>query len=289
MIALAATLRARGQAVGPIAADLYEELAAVSAQASARLWLDEHDKLVGFAYISPWQNLVDVIDEQVFTPALENEMMDWILAAMQLRNREQGLTQTLDASALESDQPRRAFLERHGFQQQEETSLLLKRPLDQPLPAPILPPGFTIRPLRGAAEVEAFVALHRAAFGTSNMTVDYRLTIMSAPGFLPDLDLVAVAPNGDLAAYCVCQIFPDDTPRAGGVKEGWTDPVATHPDYHRLGLAKALILHGIRLLQERGVDTALLGTSSTNSAMLRTAAALGFHVASNTLLYSKIV
>ena len=106
---------------------------------------------------------------------------------------------------------------------------------------------------------------------------------------IPELDLVAVAPNGDLAAFCVCQIFPDDTPRAGGKKEGWTDPLGTHPAYQRRGLAKALILTGMQLLKDRGIDTALLGTSSTNIAMQRTAESLGFRHVSNTLWYSKIV
>ena len=98
-----------------------------------------------------------------------------------------------------------------------------------------------------------------------------------------------MAPDRALAALCVCQIFPDDAPRAGGLKEGWTDPVATHPDYRRQGLARALILTGMQLLRERGMDTALLGTSSENRAMLALASSLGFLVASNTLWYSKKV
>jgi len=289
MIALTQTLRARGQKVSPIAADLYEELADARSQASARLWEDAHGQLVGFVYVSQWQNLVDVFDEREFTPAIETMMMDWAVSAMQRRNQDQGEPQTLDASTLETNQPRIAFLERHGFKRQEESSILFARPLDQPISDPILPPGFVIRPMAGEPEVDAYVALHRAAFGTGNMTVEYRRTIMNAPDFIPQLDLVAVAPNGDLAALCVCQIFSDDSPRADGKKEGWTDPVATHPAYQRLGLAKALILHGMCLLKARGIDIALLGTSSQNIAMQRTAEAIGFRVASNTLLYCKTV
>ena len=132
-----------------------------------------------------------------------------------------------------------------------KSSILMGRPLDGYIPDPVLPQGFAIRPMAGEAELEAYVTLHRAAFGTGNMTVQYRRTIMSAPDFIPELDLVAVAPNGDLAALCVCQVFADDSPRADGRKEGWTDPVATHPAYQRLGLAKALMLHGMRLLRRR--------------------------------------
>jgi ribosomal protein S18 acetylase RimI-like enzyme len=289
MIELTQTLRAAGQRVYPIATDLYEELAEVDVQVTARLWENDQGQLVGFAYVSRYQNLVDVFDARELTPALEKELLDWAVSAVQRRNLEKGEPQTLDASSLEDDQARLAFLEQAGFERQKETSLLLARPIDDALPAPQLPPGFAIRPMGGEAEVEAYVALHQAAFGTENMTVEYRRTIMSAPDYKPELDLVAVAPNGDLAAFCVCQIFPDDSPRAGGQKEGWTDPVGTHPNYQRLGLARALILTGMGLLKVCGIDTAIMGTSSTNIPMQCTAEALGFQRVSNTLWFCKTV
>lgn len=288
LIHLTETLRAAGQRVYPIAADLYEELDDPDAQVSARLW-EEGGRLLGFAYISRWQNVVDAFDTEAFSPLVQAEMMDWLVEAARQRNRVKGETLSLDAGALEDDLPRRTLLERFGFVRQAESSLLMACALDGALPAPQLPDGFTIRPMGGAAELDAYVALHRAAFGTQNMSLDYRRSIMNAPGYLPELDLVAVAPDGELAGFCMGQIFADDAPRAGGKKEGWTDPVGTHPAYRRLGLARALILSGMGLLRERGLDTALLGTSSTNIAMQRVAAGIGFHVASNTLFFSKII
>jgi len=282
-------LRQRGQKVYPVATDLFEELADAQVQAGARLWVDASGELAGFAYVSQWQNLVDAFSADEFTPAIEQELMDWAVNVMAERNRVKGEHLTLDASTLEDDPARVALLERHGFIRQAETSLLLARSLELPFPDPQLPPGFTIRPMAGEPELEAYVALHRAAFGTENMTLDYRRSIMSAPGYQPELDLVAVAPDGSLTAFCVCQIFADDQPRAGGKLEGWTDPLGTHPRWQRHGLALALILEGLRLLKAKGMDTALMGTSSTNLAMQRTAEKAGFHVASNTLWYSKSV
>ena len=208
--------------------------------------------------------MVDVFDAaEPAAATLENEMMAWMVKAARQRNRARGVTLTLDASSLEDDLSRLAFLERSGFTRQEESSFLMGCPLDPPISIPTLPPGFSIRPMGGENEIEAYVALHRASFGTENMTIAYRQSIMSAPGYIPELDLVAIAPDGTLAAFCVCQIFPDDAPRAGGQKEGWTDPVGTQPDYRGMGLAKALMLTGMSLLSERGIDTAVLGTSST--------------------------
>jgi mycothiol synthase len=290
MIQLTAALRSIGQVVYPTAADLYEDLDDTDIQVTTRLWQEKQQKLIGFAYINRYQNLVDVFDERVFNRTIETEMMGWIETATKQRNRNKGETLTLDASCMENDTRRLAMLERHGFVLQPESSILMVRPLIDPIPAPVLPVGFCIRQMGGMEEVEAYVNLHRAAFGTENMTVSYRQSIMNSPSYDPELDLVAVAPDGSLAALCICQIFPDDIPRAGGQKEGWTDPVATHPAYRHLGLAKALILTGMRLLQERGIDTALLGTSSTNEAMQRVAEEIGYRKSpNNTLWYSKTV
>ena len=60
----------------------------------------------------------------------------------------------------------------------------------------VLPPGFTIRPAGGAAEAEAWVVLHRAAFGTERMELEERLAMLAEPEYDPQLDLVAVAPDG---------------------------------------------------------------------------------------------
>ena len=289
MTELIRSLRVNGQMVYPIAADLFEELADPDVQVTARLWEDEGGRLAGFAYVNRYQNLVDAFVVEKFTPAIESELIDWVVSAARRRNQEIGQSLTLSASALESDLSRQAFLERSGFEYQVESSILMSRSLNLPIPEPELPPGFIIRPMGGEVEIDTYVALHRAAFGTEIMTVEYRRTIISAPDYIPELDLVAVAPDGNLAAFCVCQIFPDDSPRAGGLKEGWTDPLGTHPAYQRLGLATALLLTGMRLLKARGMDTAILGTSSSNLAMQHTARSVGYQDASNTLWYSKSV
>jgi len=167
-------------------------------------------------------------------------------------------------------------------------SLHLARPLCEPIPPPTLPAGFEIRTLKGRNEVEGWVQLHRAAFGTDHMTIEERLAMMSGADYDPDLDLVMTGPDGRLAAYCMCQIFREENGRTGR-NEGYTDPVATHPEFQRRGLAKALLLTGLRLLQERGVETAIMGTNSENEKMQRAAKAVGFRVESATVWFAKPV
>jgi len=103
--------------------------------------------------------------------------------------------------------------------------------------------------------------------------------MMRAPEHDAELDLIAIAPNGTFAAYCMCSISEEENALTGR-NEGYTDPVATHPAFQRRGLARALLLTGFRLLKQRGVDTAVLSTSSENTAMQRAAALVGFRVQS---------
>jgi mycothiol synthase len=130
------------------------------------------------------------------------------------------------------------------------------------------------------------VVLHRAAFGTPHMTIEGQLSWMRMPEYDPTLDLVAVAPDGALAAYVLCSISKEENLLTGR-RVGYTDPVATHPKFQGRGLAKALLVTGLNLLRQRGMEVAGLGTGSWNMAMQATAKSVGYRVASTTILFEK--
>jgi mycothiol synthase len=270
----------------PSIVDLHELLALPSVQANTRLWFNSDKQMVGFAFVDSSQNLRFEFDPQALDADIESEVMAWSVTYIQRAMQESGETLTLDTSCRADDLHRRAFLERHGFVLEDIRSLHMARSLHEPIPAPQLTAGFRIRPVVGEQEVNALVALHRAAFGTENMTVAERLAMMRVPEYEAALDLLVVAPNGTLAATCMCTISQEENKRTGR-QEGATDPIATHPDYQRLGLAKALLLTGLHKLKQRGMETAVLGTSSQNITMQRTAEAVGFQVQSIKLWFAK--
>lgn len=272
--------------VYPGIVDLQELLALPEVQVNTRLWLAD-GQLVGFAMVDRYLNLLFELDSRA-AAGLESEVVAWGEACVRRMFQDGEISGTLDASCSGEDSERIAFLERHGFVPQEIRTLRMIRPLDQPIAATQLPEGFHIRPVAGEQEVEALVALHRAAFGTRNMTVSERLSMMHTPDYDADLDLVVTAPDGRLAAYCVASISRLENERSGQ-KEGNTDPVAVHPDFQGRGLAKALLLTGLAKLKQRGMHTAVLGTSSENIAMQHAAQSVGFFVRSKTLWFSRLV
>jgi ribosomal protein S18 acetylase RimI-like enzyme len=272
----------------PSVVDLREILALSNVQDNTRLWFHAKGQIVGFAFVDHYNNLRFEINQQAAHPDTESEIVSWGVECIRRAMQERGESLTLDASCRDDDTERIALLERHGFVMQEMRSLHMVRSLDEPIPTPQVPADFGIRHVAGEQEVKALVALHRAAFGTGKMTVEERLAMMRVPEYDAELDLLAIAPDGKFAAYCMCSISQEENERTGR-NEGYTDPVATHPGFQRRGLARALLLTGFHRLKQRGIDTAVLGTSSENVAMQRTAQAVGFRVQSTTLWFSKLV
>ena len=260
-----------------------EHMAMQAIRACTRLWR-YGEQIIACAYVDSYNNLLFEIHPAQRSEALETEIMDWGLACMKKRNQETGASSTLDASCSAADVERLAFLERFGFVREPIRSLQYSRPLDGAIEAIPFPSGFSVRCVRGESEVEALVALHRAAFGTEHMTVEERIAIMHAPNYVPELDLVAVGPDGELSAFCICELEGE-----GETKVGFTDPVGTHPRYWRLGLGRAILGAGLRALKERGAVRAELGTSSANISMQRLAEHMGFACVAENLWFSKEV
>lgn len=143
--------------------------------------------------------------------------------------------------------------------------------------------GFHIRPLNGASEVEAYVDLHRAVFESKNMTVAWRNRTLQRPEYVPDLDLVAVAPNGQLVAFCVCWLAENPN----GDCRGQVEPLGVHPEYRRLGLGQAILSEGLKRLQSGGAKQIYVQTDNYRDAAFKLYESSGFRVIKNILMYRK--
>jgi mycothiol synthase len=249
-----------------------------------RLWTGATNSLLAFALLdTTYGSLYFIVDPDHESSELDLQIIAWA----------QQRIPTLSASApalrcvLRDDDTRRIALVEHlGFERQDRWTLRMARSLAEPIGRPRLPEGFTIRPVRGEQEVEQYVAMHREAFGTTNMTVEHRLAVMRDPAYIPDLDLVAVAPDGTLAALCLGAIDRAEN-EASGRREGWTDPIGTRPAFRRQGLATAVILEGLARLRAGNMDTALLGTGSWNTAAQSVFRSAGFRELYRMVRYCK--
>ena len=80
-----------------------------------------------------------------------------------------------------------------------------------------------------------------------------RREMQEAPNFRHDLTIVAVAPNGDYVSFCGIWVVPEN-------RMTLVEPVATDPDYRRMGLGRAVVLEGIRRTIPLGSEVAWVGS-----------------------------
>ncbi len=259
--------------------DLEEMLAGEAVQQGTMLWQNAAGLTKAFSILDG-----DMLCFEIAADAPAQELAGVIVARAEERLK--GKFEAIFTSCRAKNQPRMELLAANGFIEEPVRTLHFQRNLNEPVPAAELPVGFSIRPVKGEEEVERHVAMHRAAFGTEEMTVAMRLAMMRTSEYDRTLDLVVEAPDGALAGYVMCHIEARENVLRG-MRVGYTDPVAVHPDYQRLGLARALLLAGCALLKERGMEFAELGTYGENTGMIRAAQSAGFEVCDTTVFFTR--
>jgi ribosomal protein S18 acetylase RimI-like enzyme len=180
-------------------------------------------------------------------------------------------------------------LEKVGFAshanvgQDSWSKVLMRRLVQTPVADYSLPAGFTIRPLAGESEVEAYVALHQAVFESRNMTAEWRTRTLHRPEYVPDLDLVAITPDGRLAAFCVCWLDKNTAEEASGQIE----PLGVHADFRNMNLGRAILSEGLQRLYLHGARRIYVETDSYRNAAFELYEAVGFQVIQDVLVYRK--
>ena len=123
-----------------------------------------------------------------------------------------------------------------------------------------------------AADIDAYVAAHPAAFGTTYLTRTIRDTWAQEAGYSADLDLALY--DGDaLVAFAVSYL-------CGGTAEIGT--VGVIPSARDRGFAQAMVDEALCRLVQRGAVEATMSTSSLNAPMLAVARSRGFAVVRRT-------
>jgi ribosomal protein S18 acetylase RimI-like enzyme len=143
--------------------------------------------------------------------------------------------------------------------------------LERELPAIRPAEGFAIRDLVAAneSEIERRVEAHQQAFNSKRVSVESYHNLMNGLGYLPELDVIAVAPNGKIASYCNGWIDPMNL-------SGYIEPMGTPPEFQRMGLGKAVLTEALRRFQSMGCLTAAVASEAGNAASNALYRSVGF-------------
>jgi mycothiol synthase len=226
------------------------------------------DSLVGLIYI--WETTDDQIAALLTTedpgnaflqthpayrtPALEEEMI--ALAEEKYTTQREG-KKVVAVWADSQDTLRQEILNRRGFERGKWTESQWRRNLDAPIPAAPIPEGYTIRSLGDVNEIPTRSWASWRGFHPDEPDKDYQgyawyYNIQRCPLYRRDLDIVAVAPTGEIASFTT--FWYDDVTRSV-----YIEPVATVPEHLRRGLARATITEGLRRVQKMGATRVFVG------------------------------
>jgi GNAT superfamily N-acetyltransferase len=225
--------------VGDLAWGAYQHVGR-EPQWARRLWFEE-GQLVAYGWLYRPEATLDwqlhPERREVLDPVLE-----WAEAEVE---------GALVTSAVPEDTAAIETLRRRGYTEVDGEPWFahMTRELDE-LEEPDVPGGFTLRTV-GPGDVGSRVEAHRSAFAPSRVTVESYRNVMAAWPYRPELDCIAVAPDGRVASYVL--VWYDDANRVGEF-----EPVGTHRDFRRLGLARAMSLDALRRLREAGGERAIV-------------------------------
>ncbi len=258
-------------------------------QRDVRIWKNDAGNMIGFAHMQLLAN-DNVLDGILWFRAhpdardgdLADRIIDWGVERLREAKRERGAEGQLFSGARSDDDWRIEALRRRGFAP-ARYMLRMDRTLDDAIPPPQLPAEHTLRHMAGAAEVADWVEMFNQSFidhwNHHPLTVERRLHIMSEPSYRPDLDLIAVAPDGAFTAFCACQLVPADQSDRGE-PEGWLLVLGTRRGYRSIGLGSAMLLAALHRLQANGATIAKLIVDAENpTGAKRIYERVGFSVA----------
>ncbi len=248
-------------------------------RSNIRLWMDG-DRLLGWTLLSPDENAFDVyVIPELRGSSAEDQMLSAAVDEMK------HLDELANFWVADNDDVRIAWFEQHGFKPRTDRhTIYFHRLLTDPLPAPNLPAGFTLRTSRATeSDARLRATASKAAFGSQMEFESYwprTWRLMQSPIYVPKHELFVIAPNGEVASYCI--IWTDEI-----TKVGHFEPVGTHPAYQGKGLGKSLLFEALRRLKSEGMTAADLCTNHGNAAAVRLYESVGFKIQKRLLDYRK--
>ncbi|MBE9145144.1 GNAT family N-acetyltransferase [Planktothrix mougeotii] len=236
----------------------------VNPEKDIRLWTDVKGQLLGLVGIEPQASKTGIdgyfglyIHPSVRASNLGKQMMRWCETRIREIGQQKRCPVQLRTYSLEQQTEQNELLKQRGFNVDRQFITMAKS-LESPLSIPELPSGFKLSHIHCKQDLSAWVDLFNDSFidhwDHHELTLEQAEYWQNQPTYQPELDLVAVAPNGTFAAFCRCHLNCDQI--------GWIEWLGTRREFRKLGLGKTLLLAGLSQLQKAGVTTAKLSVDA---------------------------
>ena len=275
-----------GMHIGDLDWWVYYDTSGIPLQDKVRLWF-EGEQLVAWAWVRLTDGEYDLFVHPAYhgTPQEETvltQTVDEFSTYLRQSARTGAGQPQLTIYINENEPTQMALLERLGFSH-SAFLIAFMQDIRGPLPTPALPDGFTFLERVEPEDAERRALAHKDAFQpTSKMTPDYYRALMNAPVYDPALDIAVAGPDGSIVSFALCWVDAAN-------RLGLFEPVGTRYAFHRRGLGKAVLLEGLRRLQGRGVETALVSCHADKPGNVIFYQSAGFQICNRVLAFTRLL
>ncbi len=251
-----------------------------------RLWHDG-GKLAGYVILGEDPSVDLQVLPEYEGRGIESAALDWVEARLvELRARDaKQWGGPLVSGSRQDHSTRIAFLESRGFHvggEFSEVNMLCS--LDEPVSDMTLPDGYQVRSMGNSLEeISNRAAAQRGVWlpwTVGEVNDEQYARFMQLPGYRNDLDVVALAPDGVIAAYVNGWLDPLN-------RIGDFGPVGALPAYRRQGLTRAVLLECLRRMKILGMNRVCVSTGLTNLPAIRLYESVGFRPVNRYIEYVK--
>lgn len=229
------------------------------------LWLTPDGRVVGVAHDEGEGDACFEVHPD-YRAEIEPEMIAWAEANLaRPETDDAGNThRRVQAYVLDYDTPRKALLIERGWEKMPWIVVFRRMRLGaRPLPPVPVIDGYTLRPLQDTPEdYQRLARVINAGFnkGDFHTAREMEMFAKNSPSFRHDLTLVAeLQQDGIFAAHVGFTYDPDN-------RRAIIEPVCTHPDHLRKGLARALMLDGFHRVRALGATDIYVDTGGAEAA-----------------------
>jgi GNAT superfamily N-acetyltransferase len=223
-----------------------------------RVWENDAGEIVGVVNVehpAPWHPGFGeaFLQRHPQYSFLLGEMLEY--AEANLLNREKNL---FHVYVFDHDRPFQELVRRRGYQKDaEQPEYDSEFVIAGDLPEYELPEGHVIRSMADGGDLARRSKVFGLGFNHPDPrdwpTVCTYAELQKAPDYRDDLDLCVVGADGEYVSFCL--VWYDEVNRMGIL-----EPVGTHPDFRRRGLARAVVMEGIRRAAALGADRVWVGS-----------------------------
>jgi GNAT superfamily N-acetyltransferase len=207
------------------------------------LWETEPDELAGATLFANEHSAALLYSPD--RPEVAEPMLVWAERRYTQRGR---VDKPLTIEATESNPALEQLLKSRGYAQPVEHYVRREKPLADSGPETVrLPDSYYVKSIETLAELGAFHKAVEEVFRFRDSVEVYQI-LQQAPSYVPELDLILLAPTREIASFCTVWLDRDN-----GLAE--FEPVGTVPGYRKQGLGAALLADASNRLRAAGCKT----------------------------------